>query len=48
MSEVLQFDVHVRVERVEIVDGHEARGHVPLVRPGALVRAIEVLGQRFR
>src|SRR5262244_2532525 len=42
VGELLELDLHGRIERVEIVDGHEARRHVPLVVLRVAVRLLDV------
>src|SRR6516164_6634906 len=42
VSELLQLHDHVRIERIEIVDGNHPRGHVPLVIAGAVVLFFDV------
>src|SRR5215470_7041421 len=37
VDEVVEMDLGVRIERVDVVERDQPRGHVPLVRPRALV-----------
>src|SRR5260221_3814600 len=42
VGELLELDLGVRIERVEVVHAHHARGHVPLVLPRLLVLTLDV------
>src|SRR5579859_1036136 len=42
VDEVFQMDLDIRIERVEVVDGDEPAGHIPLVFERGLVVGLDV------